>query len=755
MSYDYYRGSSSYEDAVKNRLNALAVTGAATTRAVRRMESELRDEIQAGTNAIHDLQDMYIAGTNATLNMQQEIRNDIQTNTNAIQDMAFGIRSDIRESTYALVASQSMLTQTFRHSFNALANTLNLNFGMVSNKLDAMSDRICSKLDEIHDILNNPRLTESRELYRNALTSYEKGFYEEALEDCKAAVEKNKTDFISWHLLGHIYMFGAGKFSNVIDIDKAEEAFFNAAKYIDPDIGHSEEANTLASEIYYYLGYSRLVKSNDFLVENRNTESQQKLEEAKKASSEAYRLSNRNLPALYELAKELHFLEQDDESLNLLEQLIRADKYYAIIASTDKNFESLWPKIEDVIKRLSSEIISSIMDKLSEYAAQADKICSISTETFLRKIEDYHSYFANLKSQLPNRAYFENKDYFTVRDLYEKGLPDYKKPFEDAVASVFFGIPHSQKGMTQIYKEVASKAWSTYNQAVELHASGSDEDCLEILKNLILDENIYFAIKATCDKSLKSLWGRIESFLKETKQDFCQQIRERVEEAITVYETELNTNKDLYYHPIINADYKTCGEGIRHKIESFRDEYEGIEKEDTFSVLEEYRLLDYSLESFEEEVDAIKNEALYEIREEERKREIARIEEERKREIARKEEERKRQEAIEESERKKQKKRTTIKNTFICLFSTLILSFIVLLEYVIVVESNGMIGKGIFAWFIGSGAAYICAKNRVTTITFLVCWAIATVIMFSTGHPIVAIINILDFLVLIGEKESL
>lgn len=427
--YNYYRGSSSYEDAVRNRLNALAVTGAATTHAVRSMESELREEIRAGSNAIHDLQDMYIAGTNATLNMQQEIRNDIQTNTNAIQDMAFGIRIDIREGTYALVASQAMLAQTFKYGFNAINNTLEFGFGMISNKLDAMSDRICSKLDEIHDILNNPRLTESRELYRNALTSYEKGFYEEALEDCKAAIEKNKTDFISWHLLGHIYMFGAGKFSNVIDIDKAEEAFFNAAKYIAPDIGHSEEANTLASEIYYYLGYSRLVKSNDFLVEHRNTESQQKLEEAKKASGEAYRLSNRNLPALYELAKELHFLEQDDESLNLLEQLIRADKYYAIIASNDKEFESLWPKIEDVIKRLSSEIISSIMDKLSEYAAQADKICSISKETFLRKIKDYHSYFENLKSQLPNRAYFENKDYFTVRDLYEKGLPNYKKTF--------------------------------------------------------------------------------------------------------------------------------------------------------------------------------------------------------------------------------------------------------------------------------------------------------------------------------------
>ena len=358
--YDYYRGSSSYEVAVKNRLNALEATGIATTRAVRNMQADLNTGLQENTAAIHDLQDMYVAGTNATLNMQQGIRNDIQTNTNAIQDMAFGIRSDIRESTYALVASQTMLAQSFQHGFSAVNNTLNLGFGMVGNRVDAMSDRICSKLDEIHDILNNPRLTASRELYRNAFASYEKGFYEEALDDCTAAVEKNKTDFISWYLLGHIYLFGAGKFSNVIDIDKAEEAFFNASKYIDPDIGHSEEANTLASEIYYYLGYSRLIKSNDLLVENKNTDSVKKLEEAEKASREASRLSNKNLPALYEQAKELHFLGKDDEALNLLEHLIRADKNYALRASNDKNFQSLWPKIDELITRLRDEVAFDI-----------------------------------------------------------------------------------------------------------------------------------------------------------------------------------------------------------------------------------------------------------------------------------------------------------------------------------------------------------------------------------------------------------
>ena len=276
---------------VKNRLNAIEASGAATTHAIQNMEAEM-------SNAI-------------------------------------------RQNTYAIVASQENLRRTFVHGFNALNNTISFGFSMLESKLDEVADRICSKLDEIHDIVNNPLLTQSRELYRRALTNYNKGYFEEALEDCKAAVEKNKTDFISWNLLGQIYLFGAGKFSNVIDLDKAEESFFTAAKYIDADIGHSNEANQLASEIYYYLGYTRLVKSNDLLIESKADDSNTKLIEAENASGKAYKISKDNLLAAYDQAKEQHFLNNDSETLRILEEIIRADKNYALRASCDKNFESI------------------------------------------------------------------------------------------------------------------------------------------------------------------------------------------------------------------------------------------------------------------------------------------------------------------------------------------------------------------------------------------------------------------------------
>lgn len=326
----YYRGSSTYETAVRNQLSRLQ-------------------------------------NSNVMLR-------------NSIRDMEYGIRSDIRQSTYAIVASQAMLAETFQHGFNSVNNTLSIGFDRMSarmadiaDSIDSMSDKICSKLDEIHDIVNNPLLTQSRELYRRARSNFEKGYYEEALEDIKAAVEKNKTDFISWNLLGQIYLFGAGKFSNVINLDEAENAFFNAAKYIDADIGRSKEANKLASEIYYYLGYTRLVKSNDMLAESKVDESNKKLIEAENASGKAYQISKENILAGYEQAKELHFLGKDDEALSIIEAIIRAEPTLALKASNDKNFESIWDKIDALIEQLRDELAEKIREKCRENRMVVEK----------------------------------------------------------------------------------------------------------------------------------------------------------------------------------------------------------------------------------------------------------------------------------------------------------------------------------------------------------------------------------------------
>ena len=491
--YDYYRGSSSYEDAVKNKLTVLETTGVANAHAINKMDSNLRNAFQETNNILQENNNIMKAGFGATLAMGAEIGNTMvagfNATTNVIQDMALGLNSAIRESTYTVVASQAMLAQTFTHGFNALNNTLSLGFSMINSDLNAMTDRICSKLDEIHGILNNPLLTASRELYRRALDSYNRGYYEEALEDCTKAVEKNKTDFISWYLLGHIYLFGAGKFSNVINVDKAEEAFFNAAKYIDYDLGKSDEANTLGSEIYYYLGYARLTKSNDLLVETKNAESVKKLEEAEKASRESYRLSDKNLLALYEQAKELHFLDRDDEALQLIEKLIRTDKNYAVRACNDKNFESLWNRIDSLITELRDELANKLAEEFSAIRALGRKGNGLLADIQFpdeKQVSEFEQFYNS--ELIPS-------EFKTDEDLIRNICDDF-----DSLARSLFGqnndyswIYKSVIDSDAVIKNVHSERISWKNEFDKLESNIEQE--IGHLETALKKENDYFSVR--------------------------------------------------------------------------------------------------------------------------------------------------------------------------------------------------------------------------------------------------------------------
>ena len=111
MSDDlYYRGSSSYEVAVQNKLDALERSGTRNAAA-----------------------------------MMMGLRN-----------IEYEIRSDIRQSTYAIVASQEMLAETFQHGFNSVNNTLDFGFERVAVGLNNISD----EMDELAE--SGEKLAESR-----------------------------------------------------------------------------------------------------------------------------------------------------------------------------------------------------------------------------------------------------------------------------------------------------------------------------------------------------------------------------------------------------------------------------------------------------------------------------------------------------------------------------------------------------------------------------------------------------------------
>ncbi|MCQ2612125.1 MAG: hypothetical protein MJ183_00810 [Treponemataceae bacterium] len=299
--------------------------------------------------------------------------------------MSTGIQNSINQNTYTIAASAEMLKETFDAGFDAINNKLDMGFAGVTNAIGAMSasmtagfnavsaaidywgSKICEKLDAIHDIVNNPLLTASRELYRRAAKNSEKKFYEEALEDIKSAIEKNKTDYISWGLMGKLYLFGISEFSNVVDVPKALEAFKNACKYIGPDIDESEEAKKMAAEFYFYLGYAQYILANERRIAGETTEYRALFEEASSTFGKSYTLSSTMAESLYNKTRCNSLLEKKEVVLEDLRFVIEQDPLYSIKVLSDSDFSGYTNEIINLISEMRDNLASEIQKDIIEF----------------------------------------------------------------------------------------------------------------------------------------------------------------------------------------------------------------------------------------------------------------------------------------------------------------------------------------------------------------------------------------------------
>jgi tetratricopeptide (TPR) repeat protein len=383
------------------------------------MVKDIGTAIQRGTD-----QQMIMTGV-----VGANITNRLDKVQGSIVQMHTGLQTSIKAQTLAIVASQAALAHTFNQGFDRLNNTLdmgfagvttqlgemtaafNMGFANVERKIEKMGVDICARLDALHDILNNPLLTQSRELYRRAAANYNKGFFEEALEDINAAVEKNKTDFISWFLMGKIYLFGAGEFSNVIDLKKAAEALTQGAKYISPDIDVNDEARLMAAEIWFYNGFARYNKFNDLNYNKRESEAMKIIPAALSAFERSYQYSNNMLEALYNIARCNAILGNTDMAIRHLENLIKKNREYAIKVFDDSDFESISGQVEALIIQMKNDIYR-------EAKAEYDKINNqlVEINNLKGTLSDEQMDF--LSKNLPGE-FSENLPYFDIQDSYE------------------------------------------------------------------------------------------------------------------------------------------------------------------------------------------------------------------------------------------------------------------------------------------------------------------------------------------------
>ncbi len=648
MSYDlYYRGSSSYEDAVRHAIEPVSRAARQGLENIGDSISDLNNNFQQASSAINELRDTYIAGTNAQLAMQAQnanalyanayathamsadIQSGLQSNIYAIQNMSTGITNTLRESTLTLVASDLMLKQTFTHGFNEVTKTIDLGFGSMGNKLDIISERLEVQNEQLEKLIyntENPSLKASRELYRRALLGCRTECFKEAVENCNAAVEKNNMDYESYYLLGFIHLFGVSEDDNMVDIDKAVEALKTASKLSKSNPDCSAE---LKSQINYYLGYARLIKSNNLLIENKQEESIQLLNEALTASTQASEWNENNLDAQYEQIKELHFLSRDSEALTLLEKLIRKEKHYALKALQDKNLESLWPKIEKIVENLRNEqaewLLKRCRQQQSTWNEEIEQRQNRLTEIKFPPEEQTASYENFYKNELIKAGFSDDSGFAeNVYDDFNSLAEQIHSPFvmtkhafqkiaesdsiiqnvragTSGISSILKKLSEDMQKTFGPYEEAAKKDYFTVREMAESYLESDNQNRLNSIHGSILNS------LSECDKTTADLENdtdNLKSYIEAQKQwpqkqeELNSKRRKEVTDACTNLCSKWTQKaKELEQETLsLNISNRSTYEAILGELKHLKERcqqilnyYDSIKSENYFDVLKKYR----------------------------------------------------------------------------------------------------------------------------------------------------------------------
>jgi tetratricopeptide (TPR) repeat protein len=305
-------------------------------------------------------------------NMEKLAKNEINSIDNLNESIETQTRA-LETQTGALIASQAALAHTMNQGLGQINNTLQAGFTGISNQLgymtatmntgflnlentiNRMNAQVCEKLDSLYNAAIRPLLVKTREYYNLAAESYKGGLFDEALDYINKALVEYKTDYISWFLQGKIYAFGASKYSNVIDLDKAINAFQNAVKYNEQYIGKSDEARRMAAEIHYNLGTAQFTKSNDLKKKKKKTESDEMLEKAKASFDQSYKYSDNMLESLFNNARCKVLQGEYTGALSDLETLVLKDRNYCLKVYANPEFSNIKEKIDNLIKKLKQD----------------------------------------------------------------------------------------------------------------------------------------------------------------------------------------------------------------------------------------------------------------------------------------------------------------------------------------------------------------------------------------------------------------
>jgi len=320
------------------------------------------------------LVDMQIASTKAMYNNTRDMMGAFDS---GLADVANQLQSGFSGVSNQLLSGFSNVSR----QIGVMGANMSMAFAALNTSVQESAQAICDRLDTMNDIINNPSLTKTRELYRRASVNYDKGYFEEARDDLLDALASNKTDYISWFLLGKTYLFGAGEFSNVIDLDKAVEALKNTVKYITADARKQEEARSLAAEMCFFLGLAQQTKAMDSLHARNEADCRNYLEQADGSYSQSWDYSAKMLEARYNRARCKALLGDVQGAIADLETVVLQDRNYCVKVCADNDFSNIGEQFAALIKKLKEAVYIPAKKDYDHMNAMLSKLASLDGTT--------------------------------------------------------------------------------------------------------------------------------------------------------------------------------------------------------------------------------------------------------------------------------------------------------------------------------------------------------------------------------------
>jgi len=195
----------------------------------------------------------------------------------------------------------------------------------------------------------------------------------EALDNLHKAEEREKSDYITLHRLGMIYLYSPAH----VDAAKAEDYFLRAGRYAvvesEPEAarlalvltGHLDESLTeqqvdpaktklLASDIYLQAAFACYILD--------------KFADAVTHAKHAAELSPGNMVPILKTAKYLAAENRIDNSVKLLEQAIRTDRKISVLAADDPDLATK-SEVTTLLERLRDEAARLLDDEITKLEA--------------------------------------------------------------------------------------------------------------------------------------------------------------------------------------------------------------------------------------------------------------------------------------------------------------------------------------------------------------------------------------------------